>query len=177
MRHDEVLTALRRIVRAIDLHSRALEQDHGLTGPQLLTLRRLEDLGSTSVGRLADALALSQPTVTGIVTRLERRGLVERRRSSSDRRRVIVTVTPAGREMLARAPSPLQSVFVERFESLEPWEQHLIVSSLHRVVAMMEAREIEASPILAAGPLQSSHDGEPSSDTIALTESGGGEPV
>lgn len=148
----EVLIALRRIIRAIDLHSSRLLHRCGLTGPQLLLLQELGD-GEISAGALAERVCLSQATVTGILDRLQRRGLVTRRRDQEDRRRVLAAVTPAGRQLLHRAPPLLQESFLAQLSKLQDWEQTLILSSLQRVVAMMEARSVEASPILTTEPL------------------------
>lgn len=151
---DKVLVALRRIMRAVDLHSRSLIQRYGLSGPQLIILRELSRHGGEISGsELAKAVSLSLATVTGILTRLEARGLVSRRRSESDKRRVMVRVTSEARRILESAPPPLQESFARQFGTLQDWEQTQILSSLQRLVAMMEARELDASPILTADPL------------------------
>lgn len=152
---DAVLLALRRIMRAVDLHSRSLIQRYGLTGPQLVVLRELSRRNEASGSELARAVSLSLPTVTGIVKRLEKRHLVSRRRSEADRRRIMVRPTSEAAQLLAAAPPPLQESFAREFEKLQDWEQSLILASLQRVVAMMEARELEASPILTATSLES----------------------
>lgn len=151
---DQVLISLRRIIRAVDLHSRSLIQRYGLTGPQLVILRELSRLGEVSGSELAKAVSLSLPTVTGILTRLEKRHLVTRRRSQSDKRRVMVRTTPETQQLLAAAPPPLQESFADQFEKLEDWEKSLILASLQRVVAMMEARGLDASPMLTTGALE-----------------------
>lgn len=149
----EVLIALRRIIRAVDLHSSRLVQRCGLTGPQLLLLQELAEGGEISSGALAGRVSLSQATVTGILDRLQGRGLIRRRRDEEDRRRVLAAVTPAGRQLLQIAPPLLQESFLAELAKLQDWERTLVLSSLQRVVAMMEAREVEASPILTTEPL------------------------
>jgi DNA-binding MarR family transcriptional regulator len=136
--HDAVLRALRRIMRAMDSHSRYLAQHHGLTGPQALVLRELGRLRDVPAGQLAHTAGLSQATLTGILDRLTRKNLVERRRDPLDGRRVLVRLTAAG-SALAQAPPPLfRESFLEQFGSLEDWERGLILSSLQRVAGMME---------------------------------------
>jgi len=154
-----VLSALRRIIRAIDIHSRTLVQRFGLTGPQLVVLRELLDRDGCSAGQLARAVTLSQATVTGILDRLERKGMVTRQRSADDRRRVLVAATAEARRALASAPPLLQNHFTAAFERLPKWEQHQILASLQRIVALMEADEVEAGPILTTGPLDASSEG------------------
>ncbi|NLX14639.1 MAG: MarR family transcriptional regulator [Phycisphaerales bacterium] len=150
---DQILVALRRIIRAVDLHSRRLVEQSGLTGPQLLTLREAARLSRPSAGDLARAVRLSQATITGILDRLERRGLIERIRGDADRRSVFVVLTPRGQEILAKAPSLLQDRFCNELTRLAEWEQTLMLSILQRLASMMEAEDIEAAPMLMAGPL------------------------
>ena len=148
---DHVLVALRRIIRATDLHSRKLGKKTGLTTPQLVIIQAVGDLKDPTVSDIAKAVSLSLATVTTILNRLERNGIVNRARSSVDRRRVIVTLTEEGQSLKSSAPKPLQDSFVDRFSRLESWEQHLIVASLERVAAMMDAEDLDAAPLLASG--------------------------
>ncbi|MGD9660028.1 MAG: MarR family winged helix-turn-helix transcriptional regulator [Porticoccaceae bacterium] len=150
---DEVLMALRRVIRATDMHSKHLSKTAGLTAPQLLVLQTLDRHGEVTIGEIAKAISLGQATVTTIITRLENRGSVTREKSQQDRRKVFVTLTPEGKQLLARAPTPLQQKFVTQFAGLESWEQSMILSSLQRVATMMDANDIDASPFLDVGDL------------------------
>jgi len=149
----QVMSALRRIIRAIDLHSRALVQRYGLTGPQLVVLKELMDHSPQPVNGLAAAVNLSQATVTGILDRLERKSMITRIRDVKDKRRVMVSPTTAAEQVLADAPPMLQEHFTDSFANLPDWEQTQILSSLQRIVALMEAGHVEAGPILTTGPL------------------------
>ena len=148
-----VVVALRRIIRAIDLRSRDLVTRYGLTGPQLTVLRELASRDGMSVGELTRAIHLSQATVTGILDRLARRDLLLRHRSERDKRRVEVWLTDKGKQLAAEAPPLLQEEFTVQFDQLEDWEQTQILSALHRVVAMMEARHLDAAAMLTTDPL------------------------
>lgn len=160
--YEAVLAAIRRIARAIDLHSRTLTQRYGVTGPQLIVLRTLQASGDLTVGTLAARVNLSQATVTEILDRLEKRQLVGRARSQSDKRCVLVHVTEVGRRLIEAAPPFLQDAFVQRFSVLQEWEKTLILSSLQRVASMMDAgaHEVETSPPLA-GDTIGTRDDEP----------------
>jgi DNA-binding MarR family transcriptional regulator len=146
---DQVIAALRRIVRAIDLHSRHLMDQHGVTGPQLVALQEAARLGAAPVSALARNVHVSHSTMTGIIDRLEKRGLVERARDQKDRRMVTISVTQEGAAVLDAAPSPLQDRFRDEIAKQEEWEQTLLLSTLQRIAAMMQAEDIEASPVLA----------------------------
>lgn len=173
-----VMAALRRIIRAIDLHSRSLVQRYGLTGPQLVVLKELLDRSPLAVSELAALVNLSQATVTGILDRLERKQMVSRERSELDRRKVLVSPTEAAAKALAGAPPLLQEHFTAGFARLPDWQQTQILSSLQRIVALMEAGDVEAGPILTTGPL----DATPETTGEYLEASGrdddeGGQPV
>jgi DNA-binding MarR family transcriptional regulator len=119
----------------------------------LLILQEIARAAEITASELAKAISLSQATVTGILERLEKRDLITRRRSNTDRRRVKLSTTPAGRQLLEAAPPLMQESFLEAFGCLQDWEQHMILSTLQRLVAMMDAEQIEAAPILTAEPL------------------------
>jgi DNA-binding MarR family transcriptional regulator len=150
---DEVLISLRRIIRATDIHSRQLVKSSGLTSPQILLLQTLMKVKEMPVGELAECITLSQATVTAIIDRLEQRGLVQRIRATSDRRKVLISLTEQGTKAINQAPEPLQQHFIRQFEALEQWEQTQILSVLQRVAKMMDADQIDASPYLELGPL------------------------
>lgn len=150
---NEVLKALRRIIRVTYVKSRSLQQTSGLTAPQLVVLRTIATEGEPSVSAIARAVSLSNATVTGILDRLQARGLISRRRSQSDRRVVRISLTADGQSLVDATPPPLQDLFAKKLSGLEPWEQTQILSVLQRVVGMMEADSIEASTILTPGAI------------------------
>ncbi len=168
---DQIVASIRRIIRAIDLQSRRLLEQHKLTGPQLATLREAQKLGEISISTLARAVHLSQPTVSGILNRLERRGLVVRKRSAGDRRSVVIGVTEEGLRVLEEAPSLLQDRFRAELARLEDWERHWMLSALERIASMMDAEGIDAAAILEVGPLsQPGEDGPRADDADAEQE-------
>jgi DNA-binding MarR family transcriptional regulator len=143
--------ALRRIIRATDLHSKHLSRDFGLTTPQAYVLQAIRDLGEVTTGQVSRCVNLSQATVTTILDRLEGRGLIERYRSLADRRVVHASLTKQGRRILRKAPPLLQERFVATFASLKPSDQERIVETLEAVADMMGAGELDAAPLLAVG--------------------------
>jgi DNA-binding MarR family transcriptional regulator len=151
-----VLQSLRRIIRAVEIHSRKLAQNHHITGPQLTCLLALLEGGLLLTTRLARKVYLSPSTVVGIVDRLEEKGLVTRERSPKDRRQVLVSITGAGKQLATNAPSPLQDTLSEALKSLPELEQISITRALEKVVELMEAGRIDASPVLETGPIASS---------------------
>jgi DNA-binding MarR family transcriptional regulator len=153
----EVLRSLRRIFHAVDRHSRQLARLHGLTEPQAICLNAVNRAGELNTGQLARTVSLSPPTVTGILDRLERRGLVMRERAVRDKRQVVIRLTDGGRQLLEKSPPPLQERFTRRLAALSGSRQRQIARSLNDVVRLMEAEDIEAAPLLARGAANPAH--------------------
>jgi DNA-binding MarR family transcriptional regulator len=139
----DIFMDLRRIMRAMDVYSRQLATSHGLTGPQMLCLREITSHGALTTGSLARAMALSPATLTGILDRLEARGLVSRERRPEDKRRVLVSLTPHGQQMALELPSPLQERFGSRMTELSTDDQTAIRIALGSIVRMMDLEELE----------------------------------
>lgn len=150
---EEVLIALRRVIRATDMHSKYLAKTTGLTAPQILLLQTIRAKGDRTVSELANGMSLSQATVTTIIDRLENKGLVTRERSKEDKRKVFTYLTESALEVLKSAPMPLQDQFTRQFNDLQEWEKSMIISSLQRVAQMMDAQHIDAAPMLDVGSI------------------------
>lgn len=153
-RYEELLVALRRVIRATDMHSRQLIKTAGLTAPQLLILEAIRNDDTVTASELAKRVSLSQATVTNILERLERRDLIRRRRSSEDRRKVDILLTGPGLELLKRSPRPFQETFIRQFQEMPEWEQLMILSAVKKIAAMMNAETLEASPYLDVETLE-----------------------
>lgn len=148
---DEVLDTLRRIIRASDLYSKRLEREVGMTTAQLVVMHSIRDLGEVTTSQISARVSLSQATVTSILDRLVERTLVERYRSTRDRRIVHTRLTRKGRLALRKAPTLLHENFLERFEKLSGRRQAVIVDALKLVAEMMDAGDaIVPAPLNAA---------------------------
>ncbi|QDC09162.1 MarR family transcriptional regulator [Oceanicola sp. D3] len=158
-RVDESLIALRRILRATALYDRDLAHTVGVTPVQLRVLQILHGKpGGTSTPKaLANQMGVVQATVTALIDKLQATGHVARERSETDRRQTNVVITASGREVVKDAPDALQQRFVRAFDQMADWEQAQLVASLERVAAMLDAEEIDASPLLTAGAIHAPH--------------------
>lgn len=152
-----VLVAIRRLIRAVDLYSRSLVAQHQITGPQLLCLNQLAEAGSLTVTELAAQVPLSASTVVRILDRLDAKNLIRRERSADDRRRVIVSLTPAGRQFSLLTP------YSDR-HPLRRAMQQLAAGDRDRLAALLETLvDIIAAPPLSAAPV-------PPLDTLLASE-------
>ena len=150
----EVLTAIRQIVRRVSEHSKQLSKEVGLTVPQLVCLKAVGEAGPDdplTLARLASRVQLSSATVSRIVDRLVRAGLVSRERGTTDRRLVRIRLTEAGEERFDALPRPLQEEFLQRLEGLPEGERRELVVALQRIADLMGAASLEVAPLLVAG--------------------------
>ncbi len=143
-----VLRTLRQIIRAVDIHSRKLNQAFRITAPQLICLYCLEREGAMTLSQLAEKVSLATSTTNGIVDRLEAKGLLTRTRSRQDRRKVDLVLTDAGRKLTHAAPALLQDSFSKALRQLPELEQAAIALSLERVVELMGVADLDTSPNL-----------------------------
>ena len=129
------------------MHSKRLIKEAGLTSPQLLLLKGIDELGQISMRQLADHTNMSQATATTIMDRLESCQLVQRICSETDKRKVHDVSPTRDAPGLAQArPLALQESFIQRFQALENWGAGLLLSPLQRISAMMNADGIDAAP-------------------------------
>ncbi|MBO6556170.1 MAG: MarR family transcriptional regulator [Pseudomonadales bacterium] len=161
--YDDVLVSLRRITRAIDLQSKKLEKQTGLTTSQLLVMDAIHKLGNPSPSAIAREVVLSQATVTSLLDRLVKRELVERHKNLQDKRQVSITLTDKGNARLEDAPELLQAGFLREFRKLPDWQRSSLIAGLQHIAYMMDAEELDASPVLDVGDLHSHAAVEPGS--------------
>lgn len=87
------------------------------------TLSRLEREGTRRLTSLAVDEGVAQPSMTQLIQRLEQQGLVERNRDADDRRVVRVTITQAGRDLLAARRRTRADEMAKLLSTLEPEEE------------------------------------------------------
>lgn len=129
--------AIRRIVRAHDLQSRALFRTCGLTAAQLAVMRGIEELGEVTSAALSAHAEISAATVVTVLDNLEQRGLIHRYRSGSDRRIVHTRLTERGEAMLAAAPPPLGEFFLRRFAERDAKQRARIVAAATELAGLL----------------------------------------
>lgn len=144
------LRAIRRLARALDMHSSRINRESGLTLPQLVVLTCVQDLGEVTSRAIASAADLSAPTVNGILDKLEAKGLIERYRSDRDRRVVHTRLTARGATLLEDAPPPLGDAFRRGLMKLSTIERMQLLASIETVAGMAaipdQPGEAAASP-------------------------------
>jgi DNA-binding MarR family transcriptional regulator len=152
MESIEILVNIRKIVRSLNLESKSIQKEFGLSITQLLCMGHLEqsDHYQCTHRELMDLLSLNSSTVTGIINRLEKRGYVARLPKSGDRRKTYITLTAAGLKLLQETPNVLHERLARRLDTLSDEEKLKVQQSLDIIISAMEIVKIDASPLLTS---------------------------
>ncbi len=148
-----IVLLLRKIIRAIELDSRKLSTQFNTTPAQLLALRGLLESDNRTLADLAKEVGLSSSTMVGVVDRLEKKGLIVRNRALTDRRNVNILITNAGKDYLTNSPKLLQDRLIKRLSEISLDERTSISDALEKISAILDAEDIDASPVLDSGGL------------------------
>lgn len=131
-----IFQALRRLQQAAEVHAKHLSRYGGLTPLQQLILQVLAVQKELTASQLAGFVSLSPASLSGVLERMESRGLLSRRRDEQDRRKQWLQLEASGREALQAAPSLLPEHVLQRFAGLPEWECHAILAALLRAAEL-----------------------------------------
>jgi DNA-binding MarR family transcriptional regulator len=88
-------------------------------------------------------MMVKSSTVTGVVDRLEQKGLVERVRNSPDRRVITIQLTQAGKNLTANAPPPIQRKIIKGLKNLSQKDIESIVLALSKLTDMLDVQDLD----------------------------------
>jgi DNA-binding MarR family transcriptional regulator len=146
---SSIVDNLRRVFQVVHGHSKKVERETGLTGPQLWAIKVIADSAPIRVSDLAARMYLHPATTVGILDRLEKKGLIARVRSQQDRRSVAVSLTESGSQVVAKAPEVAQGLLVSGLERLSSRKLKMVDSGLAQMVEILGAQEIPPQLILS----------------------------
>jgi DNA-binding MarR family transcriptional regulator len=139
----DVIYQIRRLIQASSLYTKELNKKYQISVPQLNCLLALYENGPHPPSQIAKLILVKSSTVTGIIDRLEQKGLVERKRSSSDRRVIIIELTEAGRMLAKDAPPPIQQKIMDGLKNLSNAELRKIAASLKVLTRMLDVHDLD----------------------------------
>lgn len=148
----EILITIRKIVRSINLESKKVQKEYGVSIPQILCLSYLHaspNFQSTQ-GEIRRFLNLNSSTTSGIIDRLENKGLLARLPKQGDKRVVNIALTSKGSELLTRVPPLMHDQLTEKLNSLPNIRLQKIQESLQTLVTLLDIGKIEASPLITS---------------------------
>jgi DNA-binding MarR family transcriptional regulator len=146
----KVVDAIRSIVQSLRISGRAAEQQLGISSAQLFILQELAELPAQSINELAERTFTHQSSVSMVVSRLVESRLVTRTAARGDARRLSISLTPAGRALLRKAPDAAQTRLVEGLRSMSRAELHTLaghLSTLTNVIGEQVAAEDEETEL------------------------------
>lgn len=148
MDSKDIILKIRKIVRSINLESKKIEKEYGVSIPQVLCLNYLHDSLNFQAGQgeIKKFLNLNASTVSGIIDRLELKGLVARLPKSGDKRVVTIALTTKGDKLLEKLPWLLQEKLAEKIEKLDVQKREQMKESLEMLVNLLDIEDLEAFP-------------------------------
>ena len=148
--YTEILRNIRKILRSLNLESKKIQRDYGVSIPQLMCLDylgTLENYRSTQ-GEIARYLNLNSSTMSGIIDRLETKGFVARLPNPEDKRTIFIAITSKGSRLLESSPQLLHNKLSQKLEKLPPEKINEINDALLILVKSLNIEELPASPLM-----------------------------
>lgn len=139
----EIIYQIRRLMQAGELFTKELNKTYQVSAPQLHCLLALYENGPSPPSQIARHIMVKSSTVTGIIDRLEQKGLVARLRNSPDRRVINIELTEVGRSLVQNAPFPIQRKIVDGLQRLPRTEIEQIILSLSKLTNMLDVQDLE----------------------------------
>ncbi|MDY6987802.1 MAG: MarR family transcriptional regulator [Thermodesulfobacteriota bacterium] len=139
----EIIYQIRRLIQARELYTKELNKKYSVTAAQLNCLLALHESGPLPLSHIAKLIMVKSSTVTGIIDRLEQKGLVERVRTSRDRRVITIQLTEAGTRLANNAPPPIQQKIMDGLKELPKEDIERIVTGLNMLTTMLDVQDLE----------------------------------
>lgn len=159
MNYIEILVKLRKIIRSINLESKKIEKLYGISIPQLLCLQFLSEQAEyrATASQIKDFIQLNASTVSGIIARLEAKGLAARLPSPDDKRMTFITLTAKGADILRESPITLQEKLSLQLSKLSPQQIAELNKNIDLLVRIMDAEDLEAAPVITIHEMGNKH--------------------
>lgn len=150
METTHILIQIRRIVRSINLESKKIQKEHGVSIPQVLCLNFLHNSVNyqATQSEIKNFLNLNSSTTSGIINRLEKKGYLARLPKAGDKRVVNISLTSSGDKLLSTMPSLLHEQLSKKLNQLEEEKLLVLKESLNTLVKLLEIEKVDASPLL-----------------------------
>lgn len=155
MKYLEILIKLRKIIRSINLESKKIEKQFGISIPQLLVLQYLsdqEDYAATAKA-IKEHIMLNASTVSGIVQRLEDKRLIAKIPSKHDKRSVKIILSALGAKLLEQSPTTLQEKLSRRLMNLSQKQIAELDANIELLTQIMDVDDVDAAPLITADDL------------------------
>jgi len=140
---QQIIYSIRRLIQASELYTKELNKKYQVSAAQLNCILTLYEHGPLPPSKIANHMMVKSSTVTGVVDRLEKKGLAERMRNSPDRRVITIQLTEAGKKLAEHAPPPIQQKIIDGLKQTENAKKEQIVRSLNVLTDMLDIQDLE----------------------------------
>lgn len=141
----DIIYSIRRLMQAGELYTKELNKVYNISAAQLNCLLALNEHGPLPPSRIAHFIMVNSSTVTGIIDRLEQKGLVRRLRISHDRRVITIELTRAGKGLAENAPPPIQQRIIDGLNKISENEINQIARTLTKLTNMLDVQDLEVT--------------------------------
>ena len=145
-RVQQTIYLIRKLMQSGAYYTKELNKKYNVSAPQIACLLALLDSGPMALSQIAKKIMVNSSTLTGIIDRLELKGLVARTRTSMDRRVITIELTEEGRKLAQNAPPPIQMKIVEGLKQLDEQEREQIIQALEKLAGMIDSQELGPAP-------------------------------
>jgi DNA-binding MarR family transcriptional regulator len=142
-RTKEIIFSIRKLMQAGEFYTKELNKKYQVSAPQLNCLLSLYEKGPLPPSQIAKYIMVKSSTVTGIVDRLEQKGLVKRFRNSPDRRIITIELTDSGKNLAKNAPPPIQQKIIDGLKKLSKDELDQIILPLTKLTDMLDVQDLD----------------------------------
>jgi DNA-binding MarR family transcriptional regulator len=139
----QIIFSIRRLIQASELYSKELNKKYQISAAQLNCILTLYEYGPLPPSKIAQHMMVKSSTVTGVVDRLEKKGLAERMRNSPDRRMITIQLTHTGKKLAEHAPPPIQQKIIDGLKQTKNAKKTQIVNALNMLTDMLDVQELE----------------------------------
>ncbi|PWL27376.1 MAG: MarR family transcriptional regulator [Fluviicola sp. XM-24bin1] len=153
MEYTDVLINIRKIIRSINLESKRIQKEYGISIPQYLCLNFLNNTDEyrATAKEIGMHLNLNASTVSGIISRLEKKGYLAKLPNQSDKRSTYIYLTAIGEKMVTSMPDLLHEKLSKKLKSLSEEDLENLQGAMDLLVSLMGVEDVDASPLITPG--------------------------
>ncbi len=143
---QQIVASVRKLIRSVSLDSARTGRKFGVSGSQTQVLRNLLIYGSLSSVELSRKMFVTAANMTGIIDRLENKGVIQRKRKPGDRRVVLISLTESGRKLAGSLPDPVEKKLLQGLRDRSSEEMIRIAESMTTLLELVDVKGSEDAP-------------------------------
>lgn len=157
MDSTSILINIRKILRSVNLESKRIQKEYGISIPQLLTLSYLNTQPEFKAThkQVSSYLNLNSSTITGITSRMEKKGWIARIPDPKDRRISYITLTAYGLKLLSETPQLMHEQLAAKLENTSPEKVKELEKAFDLLIDFMGIKDVDASPLITVEEINS----------------------